>query len=310
MNLGEEMAQINKSYKKLEEILVIAQEKKNSRLVVASAEDKPVLEAVKFAYENGLVEPILVGDIEKIKEISKEINFKLEDKWLIKANSSKEAAEIAVLYIKEKKADILMKGLLKTATFLKAILNRENGIKKRRVLSHIALFELEYYHKLLAVTDAAMNIYPTLEEKVEIIKNGVEIFHKLNIELPKVAVLAAVEVVNSKMSASTDAALLAIMNKRNQITGAIIDGPLGLDNAISKEAAEHKKIESEVSGDCDILVTPDINSGNILYKSMSYIANGTVAAVLMGATAPIVLTSRSDSKESKLYSIALAASIS
>ncbi len=304
------MTQINKSYKKLEEILMIAQKKKNSRLVVASAEDKPVLEAVKFAYEKGLVEPILVGDIEKIKDISKEIDFKLEDKWLIKADSSKEAAEIAVLYIKEKKADILMKGLLKTATFLKAILNRENGIKKRRVLSHIALFELEHYHKLLAVTDAAMNIYPTLEEKVEIIKNGVEIFHKLNIELPKVAVLAAVEVVNSKMNASTDAALLTIMNKRNQITGAIIDGPLGLDNAISKEAAEHKKIESEVSGDCDILVAPDINSGNILYKSMSYIANGTVAAVLMGATAPIVLTSRSDSKESKLYSIALAASIS
>ena len=297
-------------FNKLDQILEIAKNTQNSRVVVAAAEDKPVLEAIKIAYEKNLIEPILIGDIEKIKSISNEINFTLKDIWLISSSSTKESCELAVSYIKDKKADILMKGMVKTAIFLRAILNRENGIKKRKVLSHIAIFELDHYHKLLAITDAAMNIYPTLDEKIEIVKNGVEVFHKLDIKIPKVAILSAVEVVNSRISSSTDAALLTMMNKRGQIKGAIIDGPLALDNAISKEAAEHKGIESKVSGEVDLLVTANIDTGNVLYKSMSYIANGTVAAILMGATTPIVLTSRSDSKESKLYSIALAAAIS
>jgi phosphate butyryltransferase len=202
-----------------------------------------------------------------------------------------------------------MKGLVQTADFLRAVLDKDTGIKKNGVLSHIGLFETPFYHKLIGVTDAALNIEPTVLEKAEIIKNGVELFNKLGYETPKVAVIGAVEVVNPKMQATIDAAMLTVMNKRGQIKNCIVDGPLALDNAVSKEAAMHKNIDSEVAGDCDLMITHSIDAGNVLYKSMNFIGGAKVAAVLMGATVPIVLTSRADSKESKFYSIALAAAI-
>ena len=294
---------------KLNDLIEITKSKKQVKIVVAAAEDSHVLEAVKDAYQNKLIKPILIGDKEEIIKISKEIDFTIESDWIIDEKNPVLASKKAVEFIKNKKADVLMKGLVQTSDFLRAVLHKDTGIKKNGVLSHIGIFETPYYHKLIAVTDAALNITPNIKEKAEIIKNGVELFNKLGYELPKVAVIGAVEVVNPKMQATVDAAMLTVMNKRGQIKNCIIDGPLALDNAVSKEAAMHKNIESEVAGDSDLIMTPSINVGNVLYKSMNFIGGAKVAAVLMGAIVPIVLTSRADSKESKFYSIALAAAL-
>ena len=293
---------------KLEDLIGITKSKVIVKLVVAAAEDEHVLEAVKDAYQEGLITPVLIGNKEEILKISKEIEFNIDESWIIEEKNPVLSSKKAVELIKNKKADILMKGLVQTADFLRAVLGKD-GIRKNGVLSHIGIFESPFYHKLIGVTDAALNITPTLKEKAEIIKNGVELFKELGYDLPKVAVIGAVEVVNPKMQATVDAAMLTIMNKRGQIKDCIIDGPLALDNAVSKEAAMHKNIESEVAGDCDLLVAPYIEVGNVLYKSLNFIGGAKVAAVLMGATVPIVLTSRADSKESKFYSIALAAAM-
>ena len=202
-----------------------------------------------------------------------------------------------------------MKGNVSTGPLLKVVLDKEKGLRKGATLSHVAFMETPYYHKLLCVTDAAVNVAPEFKDKVEMINNAVEAFHKLGNEEPKVAVIGAVEVVNPKMEATEHAALLTLMNRRRQIKGCIIDGPLALDNAVSKEAADHKGIISDVAGDCDIILTPDINGGNILYKSLNFLGGATAGAVIMGAMVPIVLTSRSDSEKSKLCSIALAAAM-
>jgi phosphate butyryltransferase len=178
------------------------------------------------------------------------------------------------------------------------------------VLSHLALFEIPGYHKLLAVTDAAMNICPDAEEKVSIIRNAVEVYHRLGQKNPKIAVIGPVEIVNQKIESTVHASMLTLMNRRGQITGCLIDGPLALDNAVNKEAAEHKGIISEVAGDVDIILTPDLNSGNILYKSLIFLAGSTSAAIVMGADSPVVLTSRADSEASKLMSVVLAAALS
>jgi phosphate butyryltransferase len=200
-----------------------------------------------------------------------------------------------------------MKGMVQTSDFLRAILNKEAGLRNSDLLSHIGFFEMPAYHKIIALTDAAQNIAPDFNEKIAIIKNAVDMFHHLGNTNPKVAILTAVESVNPKMQATVDAAMLTMMNKRGQIKGCVIDGPLAFDNAISKEAAEHKGIISEVAGESDLLVAPDIEAGNVLYKSFTFFGKGTVAAVVLGAKVPIVLTSRSDSDRSKLSSIALAA---
>jgi len=294
---------------KLNDLIEITKNKDQVVLAVAAAEDKHVLEAVKDAFLEGLITPTLVGNKEEILKIAKEIEFSVKEEWIINELNPSKASQKAVELIKTKKADILMKGLVQTSDFLRAVLHKETGIKKNKVLSHIGVFESPFYHKLIAVTDAALNIAPNLQEKTAIIKNGVELFNKLNYELPKVAVIGAVEVVNPKMQATIDAAMLTVMNKRNQITNCIIDGPLALDNAVSKEAAMHKGIVSEVAGDCDLMMADSIDVGNVLYKSMNFIGGAKVAAVLMGATVPIVLTSRADSKESKFFSIALASAM-
>ncbi len=192
---------------------------------------------------------------------------------------------------------------------LKAVLDKENGLTKGSTLSHFALIESPYYHKLFGITDAAMNILPGFDEKVQILNNAVEVFHRLGIKNPKVAVVGPLEVVNPKIESTTHAAMLTVMNKRGQIQGCIVDGPFAIDNAVSKEAAEHKGIISDVAGDADILLAPDLNSGNILYKTLMFLGGGTSAAVIMGARVPIVLTSRADDERSKMMSIALAAAM-
>ncbi len=277
------------------------------RLVLAAAEDENALKSVKVAYQEGIIEPILVGNKQQIKEIADKIQFDLESFELISQNDPIKSAQEAVKIVRDGNADILMKGFIQTADYLRVILNKEDGIREADVLSHISFFEIPAYHKVLAVSDVALIVAPSLDDKVVMIKNGVNLFHHLKVENPKVAILAAVETVNPKMPACIDAAMLTMMNKRNQITGCVIDGPLAFDNAISKESAEHKKIVSDVAGDADLLITPNIEVGNTLYKSFTYFGGGTVAAVVLGAKVPAILTSRSDTERSKLASILLAA---
>ncbi|MBN2667836.1 MAG: bifunctional enoyl-CoA hydratase/phosphate acetyltransferase [Bacteroidales bacterium] len=293
----------------LNELVNIAKEQETKRIAVVAAADRHVLEALKKAIKQKIVDATLVGDEMAINQIAQEIDFKLELVKIINVKDAVKASETAVSLIREGKADILMKGMVSTSVLLKAVLDKEKGLRKGGTLSHVSFFESPNYHKLLCITDAAMNVSPDLDDKIAIINNAVEAYHKLGIELPKVAILGAVEVVNPKMEATVHAAVITQMNRRNQIEGCIIDGPLALDNIISKTTAEHKGIVSEVAGDADIIVTPDINVGNVLYKSLNFLGDAISAAVIMGAWVPIVLTSRSDSEKSKLMSIALAAAM-
>lgn len=296
--------------KSLSILLELAKQKGKCRVAVAAAADKHVLDALMMAKNEGFAEPILIGEKEAIKKIAQELSFDLSTIEIIDIADPFLASVEAVSLIRNKKADILMKGLVGTGPMLKAVLDKENGLRKGAVLSHVALFETQFYHKLLGVTDAAMNVAPEFDDKVSLVKNAIEVFHKLGMKEPKVAVIGAVETVNPKMEATVHAAMLTQMNRRKQIKGCIIDGPLALDNAVSAESAQHKGIVSDVAGDVDLIVTPDINSGNVLYKAMNFLGGATTAAVIMGAKVPIVLTSRADSERSKLMSIALAAAIS
>jgi phosphate butyryltransferase len=295
--------------RRLDELIVLARKRKKRRLVVAAAEDVHVLQAVCKATTEKIVEPVLIGDKSQIHKILNNLNTNPATFELIDEQDPESACSKAVSLIKNMQAEILMKGLVATAPFLKAILNKEDGIRKQELLSHFALFEIPAYHKLLGITDAAINICPDLGEKVSIIKNAIEVYHRLGIQKPKVAVIGPLEVVNPKIESTVHASMLAMMNKQNQIEGCIIDGPLALDNAVSKEAAELKGIKSEVAGDADIIMTPDLNSGNILYKSLIFLGNSISAAIIMGASSPVVLTSRADSETSKYMSIVLAAAM-
>ncbi len=296
--------------KNLYELIEKAKNNIPKGIAVAAAEDEAVLNAIRTAVEEKIVSPILVGDKNEIERIAKSINFDVSNINIIdNQEGANQSAEIAVEQVRAGKASILMKGNIPTGTLLKAVLNKEKGLRRSEVLSHVAFFESPYYHKLLGVTDVAMNIAPDINAKVHILNNAVEACRKIGIETPKVAVIAAVETVNPKMPATIDAAMLKVMNERGQIRNCVVDGPLAIDNAISKEAAIHKNIESEVAGDCDIILAPDIEAGNMFYKALSFLGGASVAAVIMGATVPIVLTSRSDNDKSKLLSIALAAAM-
>ena len=295
---------------KLVSLIEKAKNKEKKRLVVAAAEDEAVLKSLKKAIHDEIVTPILVGNKTKIEKIAKAVGFNL-DAVLI-AHNDKDAsasAQIAVSMIRNGEADILMKGNVSTGTLLKAVVDKENGLRQGGVLSHVAFLESPYYHKLLCVTDAGMNVAPDFDAKVHILNNAVEACHKIGISIPKVAVMAAVETVNPKMEATVHAAMLKTMSDRKQFKNCIVDGPLAVDNAVNKHAAEHKGIVSDVAGDCDIILVPDIESGNILYKTLCFLGGATAAGVIMGATVPIVLTSRADSEESKMMSIALAAAM-
>lgn len=295
--------------KTLNGLVEITKSNPTRRIAVAAAGDLDVLEAIKNAKEEGIVEPILVGDEEKIKDIAAQIGFNLDNIKIIDKADKYEASAAAVKLIKEGKAEILMKGLVSTGVLLKAVLNKEVGLRKGALLSHVAIFETAYYHKLLGVTDAAMNVNPDLTEKIGIIKNAVEVFHGLGNPNPKVAIVGSVETINPRMEATMHAATISMMNYRKQITGCVIDGPLAIDGAVSKKSADLKNITSDVAGDVDIILAPDIDGANILYKSMNFLGGATAAAVIMGAKVPIVLTSRGDTERSKFLSIALAAAI-
>jgi len=296
--------------KHLTELRQLLVDKPTRRLVLAAAQDHNSLSSALMAARDGFVEPILVGDREAIQKIASQNNMDITGLRVVHEPDTEMAVEIAVRMVRSNQADILMKGKVGTSSLLKGVLNKEWGLRSGALLSHFAIFEVAAYHKLIAVTDVAMNIAPNLQDKIAIVNNSVACLNRLGVEMPKVAVLGAVEMVSENMQATLDAALLSKMNQRDQIRHCIIDGPLAFDNAISLESAVHKGIRSDVAGDTDLLIMPDIEVGNVLYKSLVFFAHAGVAAVILGATAPIVLTSRSDSDQAKYFSILLAAAIS
>jgi phosphate butyryltransferase len=280
------------------------------KLVLAAAQDQQAMGAVVRAWKDNIIEPILIGDKEGIQNICATNNYDIADLRIIHEPEIDKSVEMAVRMVSSKQADILMKGKVGTSTLLRCVLNKEWGLRTGNLLSHFALFEVETYHKVIAVTDVAMNIAPNLKDKIAIVNNSVSCLNRLGYTMPKVAVLGAVEMVNENMEATLDAALLSKMNQRDQIKNCIIDGPLAFDNAISLESAKHKGIRSEVAGDTDLLLMPDIEVGNVLYKSLAFFAKAKVASIILGAMVPIVLTSRSDSEQAKFDSILLAAAAS
>lgn len=289
----------------LNELKVKAKNLRKRLMAVVKAEDEDVLKAVKKTREEGIVDAVLIGDKAEIKKISEQIEFDFDGEIIDEKDPIK-ASLIGVELAKEKKVQALMKGLIQTKDFLKGVLSGDKSLTGGRLLSHVAVFEVENYPKLILVTDAAMNISPDLIQKYQIMKNALQVTKILGIEMPKVALLSAVENVNPSIPSTLDAAIISKMAEREKLK-ALVDGPLALDNAISKEACEHKGINSAVGGDADILLVPDLISGNILYKSLVYFANAKVAGIVVGAEVPLVLTSRADSDESKAYSISLAA---
>lgn len=294
---------------KLKDLIHQASTSEGNVVAVAAAADLEVLEAVNNAVELNLASFRLYDDEQKLKELlalhyPHLIGHPKVYKQHVKDDLHAAIAAVKAVHMNE--ANVLMKGHLPTAMILKAVLNPEYGLRTGKVLSHVAAFEIPDYERLIFVTDAAMNIAPDLSQKAQIIQNAVKVAHATGVNMPIVAPLAAVEVINENMQPTLDAAALVAMNNRGQIKGCIIDGPLALDNAISVEAAEHKGITGETAGKADILLVPTIEAGNILYKSLVYFAKAKVGAVIEGAKAPIVLTSRADSAESKLNSLALA----
>ncbi|MBS7303595.1 MAG: phosphate butyryltransferase [Lachnospiraceae bacterium] len=278
------------------------------KLAVAVAQDKAVLEAVKAAKERNIADSILVGDADKIREIAASLSMNPDDYEIIDVKDITEASLTAVKLVHDGKADMYMKGLLDTKTFLKSVLDKEVGLRTGKPLSHVCVFEIPGIDRLLFLSDVAFMPYPTLEDKKCIIEYTVEIAKACGVECPKVAPLAAVEVVNPKMPVTVEAAELARMNEEGEITGCIVDGPLSLDIALYKEAAEEKgALNRKVAGDADILVFPDIHAGNLVYKSIVHMVNCQNGNILTGTKAPVILTSRSDDCETKVNSIALAA---
>lgn len=296
--------------KNFRQLLDLAGKGEKKKIAVACAHDEEVLLSLDQAVKKGIVTPVLTGkklEIEKLLKALKLKHFKAE---IIDCDSDELSAEIAVKKVSSGEAQMLMKGLISTSGFLKAVLNKEWGLRKGGLLSHVTVFEASGFDHLFFLTDVAMNIAPDLNQKKMIIENAVEIARKLGIETPKVAPLCAVEVVNPEMQATIDAAVLTKMAERGQIRNCLIDGPLALDNAVSVEAAKHKKITSPVAGNADILLAPDIEAGNVLYKALGFFSDAKLAAVITGAKVPIVLTSRADSDETKFHSIALAVALS
>lgn len=292
---------------KLNSLIETATGRSGNVIAVAAAEDEEIIEAISLALKQRLASFLLYGDEAELSQLLIKKGLEKENRITIYHAGTKElAAELAVRAVSSTNANVLMKGNIPTSMILKAVLNKDYGLRTGSILSHVAVFEVSGHNRFIIVTDAAMNIAPDLNEKVQIIQNAVKVAQTIGINQPKVAPLAAVEVVNPAMQATLDAAVLTQMQVRGQIKDCVIDGPLALDNAVSIEAAWHKNISSEVAGTADILLVPTIEVGNTLYKSLIYFAKAKVGAIIAGAKAPIVLTSRADSAESKLYSLALA----
>lgn len=292
--------------KTLDDILMLAKKIGPKKVAVAQAEDEEVLVALEQARKEKIVQVILVGKPDRIESLAEKHKIEI-DQFEIRPETDGFSASLNCCeLVNQGKADFMMKGLVGTANFMKAILDREKGLVTGKLLSHVAVFQIPSYPRLLMITDAAINIAPSLLEKAQIIQNAVNVAHALGMALPNVACIAAVEkVYPEKMPATLDCACLSMMAKRGQITGAVVDGPFGLDNAISEEAARIKGVKSEMAGKVDILLCPGIEAGNAIYKTLTSFCQARCAALVVGTKAPVVLTSRADSHETKFMSLAL-----
>ncbi len=278
----------------------------NKNAIIAGANDSHVLEAVKKAKAEGIINPILIGEKIKIEQLAKEIGYDISSTQIIDVSGEVNIAKKAIEMMHNDEADLLIKGLINTAVILKWVLNKDYNLNLGKVLSHVALMEIPKRDKILFISDAALNILPDIEQKISITENAINLARKLGYEKPKVAILSSNEKVSDKLVSSKDAAIISKMGERNSFGPVIIDGPLALDIAISKEALDLKGIASPVEGDADILILPNIDAANALYKSLIYFADAETAGVIVGSRKPVVVTSRADSAISKLYSIALA----
>ncbi len=276
---------------------------------VACAADRKVLQSLRDASEEISLSALLFGRKEEILSLLSSLEISSDLFSVVDCSDEKSACAAAVRAISEGKADVLMKGDVPTASIMREVLNKEYGLVKDTLLSHVALIESPYYHKLIALSDGAMNIAPTLAEKASILENSVHFMHALGVGKPKAAILAAIEKVNEKMEATLDAAELVKMAGKGRFPKSLVDGPFALDNAVSSEAAQKKGIVSPVAGDADILLVPDIECGNVLYKALNFMGGAHSAGLILGASAPVILTSRADSETTKLYSIFLAAAV-
>lgn len=291
-----------------DELVAKVSECEMKKVAVAVAQDSEVLEAVREAKKRNIAEAILVGDEAKIKEVAASIDMDLTGFEIINEPDMIEASLKAVKLVHDGAADMYMKGLIDTKNFLKSVLNKEVGLRTGHALSHVCVFEVKGVDRLLFLTDVAFMTYPTLEEKIQIIENTIPVAQACGIECPKIAPLAAVEVVNPKMPVTVDAAELTKMCEEGKIKNCVIDGPLSLDLAIDPEAAKHKgATDRKIQGDADILLFPDIHAGNLVYKALVHTAEIKNGCILTGTKAPVILTSRSDTFETKVNSIALAA---
>ena len=292
-----------------EDILAQVQQIPTKKLSVAAAQDLPVMEAVYEAKKRGIAEPILTGDEGKIREIAAQIGWDLDGIRIINEPDVEQAAKIAVKLVHDKEADMYMKGALESKTFLRSVLDKEVGLRTGKMLSHVCVFEIEGIKRLLFLTDVAFCPYPTLEDKEQIINYVVKVCNACGVYEPKVAPLAAVEVVNPKMPVTVEADQLTKWNEEGRIKDCIVDGPLSMDLAIDPEAAQHKAgaLNRKIVGDADVLLFPDIHAGNLVYKTIVHTIPFKNACILMGTKAPAILTSRSDSMETKVNSIAVAA---
>lgn len=291
--------------KKFEEIIKTAQEKGPKTIAVAVAHDLEVLLAVNSAKELGIANAILVGKEAEIRQIAQENHIDIDKFKIIEQKDSTEACRTAVQLVAKGEAQIVMKGMVDTAIILKAVLDKEFGLRTKNVLSHVAVADVAGYDRLFYITDAAMNIEPDLQTKKQIIENAVQVAKALGNDNPKVACVCAVEKVNLKMKATLDAEELVKMSETGELAGCVVAGPFALDNAVSIEAAKHKGITNPVAGNAEILLMPFIEAGNMLYKSIVFFAKGKIAGIIVGAKVPIILTSRADSDISKLNSIAI-----
>ncbi|WP_407308991.1 bifunctional enoyl-CoA hydratase/phosphate acetyltransferase [Desulfosporosinus sp. SB140] len=293
-------------YTGFESLLDQAKSRGRTKVAVAAAADKEVLEAIKLAEMEGLITPVLIGDVEVIKQLALEIELKLDRTELIHEPNPIEAAHKAVDAVVDGQAHFLMKGLINSSDFLRAVLRPERGLRTGRLLSHLAAFQIPGFSRLLFVTDGGMNIAPELGQKKEILENSLLYLKVIGMDLVNVIALAANEAVSPKMPTTIDAKALADMNQKGEFPNAIVEGPLALDGAVSAVALKHKGISSRINGDVDLFLVPTIEVGNVLGKSLVYFAGATMAGILLGSQVPIVLTSRNDTPRSKLMAITLA----
>ncbi len=293
--------------KRFDQIFAKIQNNNTKKVAVAVAQDEEVLEAVRDAKTAGAVDAILVGDKQKIQAAAEKIGLDITGFELIHQPNLERAALETVELVSTGRADMVMKGLIDTASLLKAVLNKEKGLRTGQLISHVAVFEVPGFNRFLLITDAAFNMYPDLKAKIDILKNAVAVAHALGVRNPKVAPICAVEVVNPDSPATTDAAILSKMNDRGQITGCVVDGPLALDTAISERAASHKGLSGPVAGKADIFLLPNFEVANVMYKTLTYTSKAKYGGILVGTAAPVIITSRADSHKAKVNSIVLAA---